>query len=290
MKKLFGEIDLNWKKLIIFAVIAAIYTALMAIIPIFDDTSFSDIATYFEWWILFGIIIIVNSKSPKDSALKCFIFFLISQPLIYLLQVPFSPLGWGLFKFYKYWFIWTLLTIPMGYIGYYIKKKNIFSVIIVLPMLLFLALLGIGYMGKVVENFPHHLLSFIVCFIMIIVIVLNLFDRKKERLICFIITLLFATGLMIWNGGIVNNEYETYKSLNDYNLVLDDDAYISSFIGTKKGDVTLNHIEEGYFSVTLNGRKGGEYTFTVRDNSNHEYNFEYYYDENDKTVILKKTD
>ena len=100
MKKLFGEIDLTWKKLIIFAIITAIYTATMAILPITADTSFRDIAATPEWWILFGVIIISNSKSPKDSALKCFVFFLISQPLIYLLQVPFSWQGWHLFSFY----------------------------------------------------------------------------------------------------------------------------------------------------------------------------------------------
>ena len=84
MKKLFGGINLTWKKLIIFAIIAGTYTAVMALLPITRDTSFRDIAIYFEWWILFGIIIISNSKSPLDSALKCFVFFLISQPLIYL--------------------------------------------------------------------------------------------------------------------------------------------------------------------------------------------------------------
>ena len=120
MKKIFCKIDMNYKKTIAFAIITGIYTALMSIIPITKETSFRDIAINFECWILFGIIIIANSKSPKESAIKCFIFFLISQPLIYLIQVPFSYMGFGLFKYYKYWFIWTLLTIPMGFIGYYI--------------------------------------------------------------------------------------------------------------------------------------------------------------------------
>lgn len=75
MKKLFGGIDLTWKKLIIFAIIAGVYTAIMALLPITADTSFRDIAIQFECWILFGIIIICNSKNPKDSALKCFVFF-----------------------------------------------------------------------------------------------------------------------------------------------------------------------------------------------------------------------
>ena len=95
--KLFGGINLTWPKLIIFALAAAVFTALMAIIPIFKNTSFITITATFEVWILFGIIIIMNSRSNLDSALKCFVFFLISQPLIYLIQVPFSWQGWGLF-------------------------------------------------------------------------------------------------------------------------------------------------------------------------------------------------
>ena len=122
IKKIFGEIDLTWTKLITLAVIAGVYTALMALIPSLKNTSFHDIVVTFEVWILFGIIIIMNSKSAIDSALKCFVFFLISQPLVYLIQVPFNSLGFGIFVYYKYWFIWTILTIPMGYIGYYMKK------------------------------------------------------------------------------------------------------------------------------------------------------------------------
>lgn len=75
IKKLFGEIDLTWRKLIISAVIAGIYTAVMALIPQLHYTSFHTITVSFEVWILFGIIIIMNSKSNLDSALKCFVFF-----------------------------------------------------------------------------------------------------------------------------------------------------------------------------------------------------------------------
>jgi len=91
----------------------------MANIPALKYTSFHAIVVTFEMWVLFGIIIIMNSKSNLDSAFKCFVFFLISQPLVYLLQVPFSWQGWGLFGYYKTWFIWTLLCFPMGFIGYF---------------------------------------------------------------------------------------------------------------------------------------------------------------------------
>ena len=82
----------------------------MALIPALHYSSFHTIVVSFEVWILFGIIIIMNSKSNLDSALKCFVFFLISQPLVYLIQVPFSELGWMLFGYYKFWFIWNSIS------------------------------------------------------------------------------------------------------------------------------------------------------------------------------------
>ena len=139
IKKIFGEINITWLKLIISAIMVGIYTALMALIPTLKYTSFHDITVTFEVWILFGIIIIMNSKSAVDSALKCFVFFLISQPLVYLIQVPFNSLGFELFIYYKYWFIWTLLTIPMGFIGYYMKNDKWWGILILTPMLLFLS-------------------------------------------------------------------------------------------------------------------------------------------------------
>ena len=124
MKKLFGGLNLTWPKTILFAVLAGVYTAVMAILPITKNTSFADISISFEVWILFGILIITNSKTPKESALKCFVFFLISQPLVYLVQVPFNAYGWGIFVYYKYWFLWTLFTLVMGYVGWYMRYEK----------------------------------------------------------------------------------------------------------------------------------------------------------------------
>ncbi|MBQ2472778.1 MAG: hypothetical protein II512_00725, partial [Lachnospira sp.] len=105
MKKIFGGINLTWPKLIIMAIILGVYTAIMAMLPIAKDTSFSDLTVSFEVWIFLGIFIIMNSKSPKDSALKCFIFFLISQPLVYLVQDIIKHSN--LFNtYYRFWVLW----------------------------------------------------------------------------------------------------------------------------------------------------------------------------------------
>ena len=102
-------------------------------VPVAKDTSFTDLTVTFEVWILFGILIITNSKSTKDSALKCFVFFLISQPLIYLVQdvVNHSKL---FLTYYKNWIPLTIATLPMGFIGYYMKKDKWWGLVILTPM------------------------------------------------------------------------------------------------------------------------------------------------------------
>lgn len=283
MKKLFGEINLTWKKLIIFSILAGIYTAVMAILPITKDTSFRDIAIQLEAWILFGIIIVCNSKSPKESALKCFIFFLISQPLIYLLQVPFSSQGWHIFSYYGYWFKWTIACLPMGFVGYYIKKNNILSLIIILPALFLLTILGLGYLNQAINNFPHHLLSAIFCFALIITIVLNIFDKTKLKIAAFAAVTISVIAYSLIRGGIVDSRFEVVKSLDSYNL--SGELQITAFIATKHGDVNLIKLDDSY-NVKLNGIKGGNYTFEITDDQNKTILFEYYFDKKKNEVIL----
>ena len=46
----------------------------------------------------------------------------------------------------------TLACLPMGFIGYYIKKDNILSIIILLPMLILLSILGLGFLNSTIES------------------------------------------------------------------------------------------------------------------------------------------
>lgn len=287
MKKIFGGINLTWKKLVIFSVIAGAYTALMALLPITKDTSFRDIAIMFEWWILFGIIIISNSKSPLDSALKCFVFFLISQPLVYLIQVPFSSMGWHLFGYYRYWFYWTLACFPMGYIGYYIKKKNWLSLLILSPMIVTLVFLGIGYINSTINDFPHHLLSSISCFLIIIVVVLSLFDNIKIKLISFGITLIASIVIIVLNGGLAGTKYETYRNIDNLDITLVGRIKVISFTAeNKEGDVKVVDTDKDIHTLLISGWDSGKYYFTIEDEEKNKYDFEYHIDKENNTVIL----
>ncbi len=198
MKKLFGGLSITWPKLILFAVLCGVYTGVMALLPFTADTSLRDISISFECWVLFAILIIVNSKSPLDSALKVFVFFLISQPLVYLVQAPFSPDGLGLFRYYPPWFRWTLLTFPMAFVGWYMKKDRWWGLLILGPMLLFVGSHYLGFLGEAVQFFPRHLLSAVFCAVTMLLYPLCIFRDRRIRLIGLALSVAILLAATVW--------------------------------------------------------------------------------------------
>ncbi|MBR3265272.1 MAG: hypothetical protein IKI61_04855 [Erysipelotrichaceae bacterium] len=288
IKKLFGGIELTWKKLIVFAIIAGLFTAAMAILPATNDTSFEDIAIYLDIWILFGILIIMNSKSPLDSALKCFVFFLISQPLVYLIQVPFSSLGWQIFGYYKYWFIWTLFTLPMGYIGYYMKKDKWWGLLILAPILIILGIDYSNYLGKTVYLFPHHLLSALFCAVTIAIYPLCIFNDKKVKTIGIIISILIILAATVYalvnrytyNTTLLSNNGELGAVFDDsYKAYLEDDSF-------GKVEIVYNEAIEDYL-LNANLVKGGQTRLILEDSkgSRKIYNLDIGYSKVDITEV-----
>lgn len=287
IKKLFGGVELSWKKLLIFAVAAGVYTAVMALLPIVENTSFEDITITFEVWILFGVIIIMNSSSPKDSALKCFVFFLVSQPLVYLIQVPFSDLGWGLFGYYRYWFLWTLLTLPMGFAGYYLKQNKWWGLLILTPVLLFLGSCYAVFIRKVLYYPPYHLLSTIFCFGTLLLYPAVIFEREKIRRTGIVISVVIIAAVSIYaftnkytyvttpltNGGsagaVFDDSYKAYLENDsfgnvriEYNEALEDYVVNAEFIRGGKTKLiledpdahkTIYEINIGYADFEISG-------------------------------------
>ena len=240
MKKLFGELDITWKRLIIFAILIGIYTGIVAQIGLFRDTSIADISISFEWWVLFGTLIIINSKSAKESAIKCFVFFLISQPIVYLVQVFNNPLGWGIFKYYPDWFRWTVLTIPMGFIGYYLKKDKWWGLIILTPVLAFVGYHYLGFLREAYSFFPNHLLSAIFCACTIIIYPLYIFKNKKVKLAGLIISIIILLACTIFAFSAKRDFYNTTIMTNGGELGAHfDDTYTVSLKDPKYGEVFI---------------------------------------------------
>lgn len=279
MKKLFGGIKMTWPRVILAAILAGVITALAAmLIP--DGNSFHEIAVSFEAWILFAILIIVNCEKPLEAALKTFVFFLLSQPLVYLIQVPFSWMGWGLFGYYRFWFILTLLTFPGAYLGWFIKKDNVWSGLILSVMLVLLVSLGLGYAEDVIDHFPKHLVSALFCFGQILLYIFVVLQNKKARIAAAVITVaafavmfvlsLLAPPMDLMTG--VDIDEAKYPVDETWTVRTEDEA-----ISTAE----LVDMGEGDYILRLHLYDKKKNTVTLSDGEGNEYPLVVYYEDND---------
>ena len=196
LKKLFpGRI--SWWEVIIFAVVTALMTAAFLISPIFENTSFQRMGVYLEAWIFFAVLIMANCQKPLESALKTFVFFLVSQPLIYLFQVPFSAMGWGIFGYYRTWFILTLFTFPMAFVGWYITKKNWLSLLILSPVLAFLAYTALDAARFTASHFPRLLVTALFCLGQIVLYLWAFTSKPLQKLLGLAVPLAVAAVVLL---------------------------------------------------------------------------------------------
>lgn len=203
MNKIFGGIKMTWLRLILFAVISGIVTGLIALwVP--EGNSFRQIAVTFEAWIVLAIIVIVNCEKPLDAAGKTFVYFLISQPLVYLIQVPFTRLGWGLFGYYRYWFYWTLATFPGAFIAWFIKRDDWIAAVILSVATAMLIFIGSGYLRDLLVAPPKFLISTLFCFGAVPVLILAILHKRNPRLIAAGIAALALIACLVFQfrGGI----------------------------------------------------------------------------------------
>ena len=198
MKKLYGGINMSWLKTIIFAIITGTFTGAVMLIPALDRTSFQDIGVSFEWWVIFAVIIVVNCKKNWEAMLKCFVFFLISQPLVYGVEILFGDLTLQLAKNYYFgtWFKMTFATLPGGFIAYYCKKQNLFGSIVLGLGNTIQAAMAVYYIPQMISHFPYHTLTVAVCIASIIVMSMYIQKEKKYRIISMVIPVVLALGMV----------------------------------------------------------------------------------------------
>lgn len=231
LKKLFGGIKLTWPRLIIASVAAGIITGLIALfVP--NNTSIHQIAVTFEFWIVAAIVAVVNCDRPLEAACKTFVFFLISQPLVYLVQAPFNSLGMGLFRYYyPYWFYWTLATFPGAFVAWYIKKDNLPAALILSVALAMLIYFGSGYLKDLLRTPPRYLLSTVFCFGAVPLLILCILHKRNPRLIAAGIAAVALAGCLFlqFRGGTDSTygvsfglDQEKYPVTEEWTVRLDD--------------------------------------------------------------------
>ena len=260
LKKLFGGIEMTWRRVIIAAVLIAAYTAAVLLIPAFYLTSVRDIGGDIPCWIMFAMIIITNCKTAKDAAAKTFVFFLISQPLIYLFQVPFSEKGWSLFTYYPPWALWTVMTIPMALIGWHTRKKGWLAPVILSLMTCLLAAMAVSYLYGFLKFPPYKILSCIACIIFIVMLILGILQEKKQRVLAAVIAAgaLAVCGFMTFRDGV---------SLASGNVVLPEGVSYSDAASVSVADESIAEAEldDSRQQVRCKMKKVDETELTVYD-------------------------
>lgn len=257
--KFYGGLNMSWPVVILFAVGTAVITTIFLVVPVFEGTSFERMGITFEAWIFFAIIIMANCEKPLESAAKTFVFFLISQPLIYLFQVPFSHMGWGLFGYYKTWFIWTLFTFPMAYIGWYIKKKNWLSLLILAPILLILTINYISGFQDAFRHFPRMIVMAVFCLAQVLIYIYVFTENIWQKLVGFIFTLVPVVILMFIRPQIDMNSTQFLPD----NPVLTENAVIEA---EEDENFSVSIESTGKDSlVRIRVKKYGTKSFVIRD-------------------------
>ncbi|MBP7185387.1 MAG: hypothetical protein KBA55_01195 [Ruminococcus sp.] len=264
--KLYGGIEMTWLKVILLAIGSAVLTAIFLIIPIFKDTSFERMGVHLEAWFFLAIFIMANCKKPLESAVKTFVFFLVSQPLIYLIQVPFSDMGFGLFGYYRYWFMMTLATFPMAFIGWFITKKNRLSVLILSPVLVFMSCTSFQNIRHFIQNPPRMLVTVLFCIMQIVFYVLAFFPDIKQKTVGILISVA-AVAVYVFMTKQVNIDGAVFlpddRIISDAAVIVMDDDSIA--------DISIEGTGENSM-IRVRASKYGTSDFTVRDGEN-EYRY-----------------
>ena len=262
-KKLFGETNMTWLRVLGLAAITGVVTGILAQIDFLNDTSFEDPAVLFDVWFLFAVFIVVNCKTWWEAALKCFVFFLVSQPIIYLVQVPFFDRGWEIFGYYRYWFFITLLTLPGAAVAFLVKKKNWLSVAILSVATSYLAYACIYYFRSVTERFPRHLLSCIFCLALAIFFVFVLLDQKKHRIAALaVIAAVLAASLYLTGGRTPTGYAEVALEEGSWVCTAEDDSIVSVTI-TDENIAEITGRKNGYTALDFENEDGTVKSFSV---------------------------
>jgi hypothetical protein len=190
---------MGWPVVIVFAIVAGLVTAVLNLIPALADTSATDIAVSYEWWLVFGVIIATNCKGPVEAALKVFVFFLVSQPLVYLVEMPF--LGVGVWGYYPYWLGATVACLPAGALANQMRERGALGTVALAMALAMLAVLAGLYAWKAWFAFPRHLVTTAFTVVAMFVLAAEFGRPGKTRLAMFALAvalLVASVAYQVW--------------------------------------------------------------------------------------------
>ncbi len=272
LRKLFFDTKMTWPRVIIFSLITTVITVMALVIPFIARTSAVNIGVTFECWIFFALIIIMNCEKPLEAGLKTFVFFLISQPLIFLLQIPFGGTFDNFLMNYPRWFIWTLLCFPGAMLAWFVKKDNIWSALILSVATGFLSYEVVYYLKGFIDYFPKNTIALIVTLLIIVVLILTLLQNTKTRLICTGITVAITIVSLIFIFFVASKTMQIYQIESE----IPNQWEIVSVEGDDIGDISINQEKDSFVvnadnygscDVTVKGQNEDKQIYTIEYDS-----------------------
>lgn len=206
LRSAFGGLPMQWSAVCVFAALIGIYVGVINQIPGLYDTSFRDIAVTCEWWVLFALLIVTNCRSAWEAGLKCLVFFLISQPIIFLVELPTVGLSAALYYYGKIWLPLSLLTLPAGAVAFFVKRQDAWGALLLAVGNTLVALLGVSYFWKLRATFPRHLLTVLSCAAIVAFTIFGIQKKRWTRLLSAAVTALLTAGAILFavkNGRVI---------------------------------------------------------------------------------------
>lgn len=197
LSELFGGLPMTWRRVCVCAAVIGVYVGVVNQIPFMQDTSFQDIAVTMEWWVLFAVLIATNCRRALEAGVKCLVFFLISQPIIFLVELPALGFEKALYYYLRIWLPISLLTLPGGEIAFFAKRQNALGAAILGVGNTIVALVGVSYALKLGSTFPRHLLTVLSCVGIMAVTVLGIQKKWRLRLLSLAVTAVLTTGIIV---------------------------------------------------------------------------------------------
>ena len=270
------KIKMTWPVVVIAAVVVGVLIGLIMVPKCLVGTSFRQAGINIEFWIFAAMIVISGCEKPLEAGIKTFVFFLISQPLIYLVQVPFASLGWHIFDYYPRWGIITLLTLPGGVLAWYVRKDNLLSVLIISVANGLLCMMLAQYMPILMHEFPRLLVACIFIAVQIVVYCLVFFKNRRNRILVTVIAVLLLIVMCFYyerQQEELRNEYSTtLEGTAPFEVVGEYDGIDISIDGNT---ITIN--ADYYYSIPID----------VKDADGNIVTYDYNYGENGTSLTAR---
>lgn len=268
LEKLFFGVRMTWLRVILAAALIGALTGGLMMIPFLDGTSFQNIGVTFEAWILLAVILCTNCEKPVEAGLKTFVFFLISQPVVYLVQWPvYHGFPW---HYYYPWFLWTVATLPGGMIAWFLRKKNTLSALILWVAEAMLAGMALYFLDQMTVggSFPRGLLSALFCLAQILVYPFVFLPRRKDRLLVWVLTLIAAIVLSftVFFRPVTPETDYFLENASSYEVTAEDPSVVS--VGIDGFLIRLRGGRAGTTRVIADGPGGERLILTVRVDEN----------------------